>query len=115
MLVMVPGSCVAFWTCVAVNVTIPVAFPVMVISPVVSLIVAILVLLDEYTIGELLLLVGSVVGINGVLSDTDLLDGTTNDDVFKVFDSNTRPKMLPTNNQIGLPPYVIISTISFVA
>lgn len=111
MLVMVAGPYVAFWTCVAVNETRPFPFPVIVISPVVALIVARCVLLDEYTIGALLLLVGSVVGINGVVSVESFVAGTTNDDALIVFVCNTKPTILPTNNQTGLPSYVIISTI----
>lgn len=95
--------------------TSPFPFPVITISPVVALIVARFVLLDEYTIGELLLLVGSVIGINGSVSVERLVLGTTNDDVFNVFDCNTKPIILPTINHTGLPSYVITSMISFVA
>ena len=64
LLVILAASCVSVATWDAVNLTKPHAPATGVIAPVEELIVAIFVLLDEYTIGAELLLVGNVIGEN---------------------------------------------------
>jgi hypothetical protein len=71
-----------------------------VINPDDESIVATYRLFDEYTIGDSLLVVGNVVGINGVVSVNNRLLGTTNDAVFRVFVSKTKPTIEPASNQI---------------
>jgi hypothetical protein len=84
-------------TCDAVKRTNPDEPATGVMTPVEEFIVATFVLLDEYTIGAELLLVGSVVGENGA-SVFCFIDGTTNDDVESVFCEFTMMVREPANN-----------------
>jgi len=86
----------------------------MVITPVDGWIVATEVLLDEYTIGASLLLVGATVILKGE-SVTILPEGTVNVDAEIVFTAKTFATMEPAINQIDLLPYEITSTVALVA
>jgi hypothetical protein len=114
LLVIDPGAYLAFCSCVAVNFTEPV-FPVGLIKPDDESIVATCVLLEEYTIGESLILVGIVIGMKGVVFVYNTLFGTMKDDVFSGFGCNTKTMIEPAINHIDLPSYCITSTTLFVS
>ena len=77
------------------------------------MIVATDVLLDEYTIGASLLLVGATVILNGE-SVSSLPDGTVKVDAESVFTPKTDAIIEPAINQIDLDPYEITSTTALV-
>ena len=109
LLLILAVSCVSVATCDAVNVTKPHAPATGVIIPDDESIVAIPVLLDVYTIGAELLLVGNVVGEHG-RSVFNLYDGTMNDVVDNVFIEFTTTVRDPAIRRIAFTPYVKFST-----
>jgi hypothetical protein len=88
--------------------------PVSVITPDEGWIVAMLVLVEAYTMGAELLLVGDVITPNGA-SVVIFLEGTMKDDSGNVFWEFTMMVSDPAINRIAFGPYVLFSTTAFVS
>ena len=78
------------------------------------MIVAMLVLVEAYTIGAELLLVGAVITPKDG-SVFIFIEGTTKEDDGNVFWEFTMIVSDPAINRIALTPYVVFSTTAFVA